>query len=290
MKEKGSHYLEANSVVYPNFKYIDNVIFPNQVFVTTGNGDKVKPEFNKMIEEDNKTASKEGFFSNQSTVKNNHTTNSYSFQVQKPQRTWVVKTKQSKTEKPLIEVVSQKLKLDDQIFKDKVKKISKENEISKIQAKKKVFLNSIESQKNQTNLMTKSFEKKGSKPVKTSSQNKSFLHKTVAQHQNNLSTKTSQRSFLNNKLKVLNFDSKANFPRKNNENFQSFVSNPSHNGILKLPYQRDVLQMKTHKNFSNSPIFRQQNVGYSKRYQTRFHSKTKPQLSKTSFAKEHANQ
>ena len=29
MKEKGSHYLETNSVVYPNFKCLDEVIFPN---------------------------------------------------------------------------------------------------------------------------------------------------------------------------------------------------------------------------------------------------------------------
>ena len=44
MKEKGSHYLEPNSMVYPNFKCSDNVVFPNQVFVTTGNGEGVKPK------------------------------------------------------------------------------------------------------------------------------------------------------------------------------------------------------------------------------------------------------
>ena len=32
----------------------------NQVFVTSGNRDKVKPEINKIVEEDNKEASKEG--------------------------------------------------------------------------------------------------------------------------------------------------------------------------------------------------------------------------------------
>lgn len=62
LKEKVSHYLETNNVAYPNFKCSDDVIFPNQVFVTSGNGDKVKHEINKIVKEDNKEASKEGFF------------------------------------------------------------------------------------------------------------------------------------------------------------------------------------------------------------------------------------
>lgn len=33
MKETCPHYLESNFVVYPNFKCIDDVVFPNQVFV-----------------------------------------------------------------------------------------------------------------------------------------------------------------------------------------------------------------------------------------------------------------
>ena len=53
MKEKGAHYLELHLVVYPNFKCSDDVIFPNQVFVTTGNVNQIKAEFNKLVEEDN---------------------------------------------------------------------------------------------------------------------------------------------------------------------------------------------------------------------------------------------
>ena len=62
MKEKGAHYLETHSVVYPNFKCTDDVIFPNQVFITTENVDQIKPKFNKLVEEDNKKTSNEGFF------------------------------------------------------------------------------------------------------------------------------------------------------------------------------------------------------------------------------------
>ncbi|XP_052622678.1 uncharacterized protein LOC128127967 [Lactuca sativa] len=57
--EKGEHYLETNTVVYPNFKCTDDVIFPNQVFVTTGNVENIKPELKKMIEEDNSKTTEE---------------------------------------------------------------------------------------------------------------------------------------------------------------------------------------------------------------------------------------
>ena len=79
MKEKGSHFLEPNTVVYPNFKCSVEVVFPNQVFVTSGNVDKVTPEINKTVEEDDMKVLKEGYFSNQSTVENNLTKNSYTF-------------------------------------------------------------------------------------------------------------------------------------------------------------------------------------------------------------------
>ena len=80
MKEKPPHYLESNSVVYPYFKCIDSLVFTNQVFVTTENGEKVNPEINKVVVEDNKEATKEGFFSNQSIVENNLNKNSLAFQ------------------------------------------------------------------------------------------------------------------------------------------------------------------------------------------------------------------
>ncbi|KAL7618630.1 hypothetical protein Lser_V15G03678 [Lactuca serriola] len=59
MKEKGSHYLETNTVVFPNFKCTDDVIFPNQVFVTKGNVKNIKPELKKMVEEDNSKTTEE---------------------------------------------------------------------------------------------------------------------------------------------------------------------------------------------------------------------------------------
>ena len=84
MKEKGPHYLESNYVVYPNFKCTNDVVFPNQVFVTTGSGYKVNHEISKIIVEGNKGASKERFFSNQRTVENSPNKNSSTFQRQKP--------------------------------------------------------------------------------------------------------------------------------------------------------------------------------------------------------------
>ena len=70
LKDKGKHYLESHSVVYPRFKDTYEVLFSNQVFVTTGNGDKVDPELNKLIKEDNKGVKKESFYSNQNTIEN----------------------------------------------------------------------------------------------------------------------------------------------------------------------------------------------------------------------------
>ena len=78
--EKGPHYLESNSVVYPNFKCTDDAVFPNQVFITTRNGDKDNPEVNKIVDEDKKETTKERFLSNQSTVENTLNKNSSTFQ------------------------------------------------------------------------------------------------------------------------------------------------------------------------------------------------------------------
>ncbi|XP_052627545.1 uncharacterized protein LOC128134134 [Lactuca sativa] len=59
MNEKGPHYLETNRVVFPNFKCTDDVIFPNQVFVTKGNVENIKPELKKLVEEDNSKTTEE---------------------------------------------------------------------------------------------------------------------------------------------------------------------------------------------------------------------------------------
>nr|KAJ0198423.1 hypothetical protein LSAT_V11C700376100 [Lactuca sativa] len=83
LDDKGAHYLETNTVVYPNFPCTYNTVFPNQVFVTTGNVEKIKPEFNKMVENDNKRSTTERFFADQKMVENNLTQNSYVFQCQK---------------------------------------------------------------------------------------------------------------------------------------------------------------------------------------------------------------
>ncbi|XP_052623760.1 uncharacterized protein LOC111907064 [Lactuca sativa] len=60
LNAKGAHYLETNTVVYPNFTCTDKTVFPNQVFVTTGNVEQIKPEFNKMVEIDNKRLTTKG--------------------------------------------------------------------------------------------------------------------------------------------------------------------------------------------------------------------------------------
>ncbi|XP_052622499.1 uncharacterized protein LOC128127833 [Lactuca sativa] len=148
LSEEGAHYLETNIVVYPIFKCTDDIVFPNQIFVTTGNVENIKPEFKILVEEDNKKTSDEGFFSNQSTIENNLTKNSYIFQRQKPKRIWVEKSKLEKkivntTEnvftkhdnvKPEIKEVNKAIKLNSKEFKAQVEKFSKENNISKHQA------------------------------------------------------------------------------------------------------------------------------------------------------------
>ncbi|XP_023733619.1 uncharacterized protein LOC111881461 [Lactuca sativa] len=152
---KGAHFLETNTVVYPNFKCSDDVIFPNQVFVTTGNVENVKPKFKKLVKEDNLKTTYDGFFLNQSTVENNLTKNSYVFNRQKPQRKWVEKSQTVKEVLEPIVVETEKLvKLNSKEFKDQVDKFSKENNISKRQARKKIFWQTIESQK-MTNKTTK---------------------------------------------------------------------------------------------------------------------------------------
>lgn len=146
MNEKGAHYLETNTVVYPNFTCTDEVVFPNQVFFTTGNAENVKPEFNKMIEEDNKRSTDEGFFANQNIVENNITKNSYVFQKQKSKELWVVKSEKQKDVVTKEVVYSTPIvKLNSNEFKVLVNNFSKEHKISKRNARKAVFLvNSVQ--------------------------------------------------------------------------------------------------------------------------------------------------
>lgn len=70
LKDKGSHFLEPNAVVYPRFKDFEDIVYPNQVFVTKGNGDTVALELNKLVNEDNVNVTDEGFYSNKRTIKN----------------------------------------------------------------------------------------------------------------------------------------------------------------------------------------------------------------------------
>ncbi|XP_023752546.1 uncharacterized protein LOC111900907 [Lactuca sativa] len=87
----------------------DDVVFPNQVFITTGNVENVKPEFKKLVEQDNLKTSDEAFFANQSTIENNLTNNSYVYQRQKSQRKWVEK---SKLEKEVTKPIFEETKID----------------------------------------------------------------------------------------------------------------------------------------------------------------------------------
>ena len=76
-----------------------------------------------IIEEDNKKTSDEGFFSNQSTVENNLTKNSYVFQRQKPQWKWVEKQENTKEIlKQESNETNENVKLNSQEFKDLVEK------------------------------------------------------------------------------------------------------------------------------------------------------------------------
>lgn len=99
----------------------------------------MKPEISKLVEEDNKKVSKEGFFSNQSTIENNLTRNSYTFQHQKPSRTWVVKTETLKPEKQTITNISETTIEKGQTQKENVQNISKENVISMNKARNKAY-------------------------------------------------------------------------------------------------------------------------------------------------------
>ena len=131
LNDKGAHYLETNTVVYPNFVCTDKTIFPNQVFVTTGNAEKIHPEFNKMIEKDNLKSTIEGFFANQNTEENNLTQNSYVFQKQKSLQKWVVKGEKPNKIFEKVEKSKAEVKLNSHEFKLMVGNYSTENNVLK---------------------------------------------------------------------------------------------------------------------------------------------------------------
>lgn len=81
MNEKGKHYLEQNVVLYPQFKD-----FPNQVFVTSGNGENVNSKLMVLLEEDNMKVTDERFYSNQNVELNNLNQRSKTFQRKKNEK------------------------------------------------------------------------------------------------------------------------------------------------------------------------------------------------------------
>lgn len=58
LNKKGQHYLEQSVGVYPKFKD-----FPNQVFVTKGNYDKIDQRFISMVNKDNMKVTYAGLYS-----------------------------------------------------------------------------------------------------------------------------------------------------------------------------------------------------------------------------------
>ena len=99
----------------------------------------MNPEINKIVVEDNKEVSKEGFFLIQSTVENTLNKTSSTFQRQKPKRTWEVKTEKVNDEKQSNELVYQNQKTKTQIFNEQLQKVSKEEGISMSKARNEVY-------------------------------------------------------------------------------------------------------------------------------------------------------
>ena len=99
LKEKGKHLSEQSSVLYPTC--VKGL--PNQVFVTTGNGDNVDPKINELLKEDNSKVTDEVFYSYQNVIENGLNQRSKAFESQKGQNhfpkkkkntngVWIVKT------------------------------------------------------------------------------------------------------------------------------------------------------------------------------------------------------
>ena len=131
--------METNTVVYPNFTCTDKTVIPNQVFVTAGNVEKIKPEFKKMVENDNKRSTTKVFFANQNTIENNLTQNSYIFQRQKPPQKWLVNHEKEKKVFQKDVKTKSEVKLNSHELKMMVGKFSSENNVSKRKTRKEIF-------------------------------------------------------------------------------------------------------------------------------------------------------
>lgn len=92
-----------------------------------------------MFDEDNKEATKEGFFSNESTVENNLNKNSFTFQTQNPKRVWEVKKAKIVDEKLSNEYDSPTQTSKAQMFIAKIQEISKDEGKSMSKAWKNVY-------------------------------------------------------------------------------------------------------------------------------------------------------
>lgn len=90
----------------------------------------MNPEINKIVDEDKKIITKDGFFSNQSMIENTLNNNSTNFQRQKPKRFWEVKSKKSKGDDQTNEPVSKKQNKKAQIFNEDIQKVAKEEGVS----------------------------------------------------------------------------------------------------------------------------------------------------------------
>nr|KAJ0207989.1 hypothetical protein LSAT_V11C500266000 [Lactuca sativa] len=259
LNDKGAHYLETNTVVYPNFTCTNNTIFPNQVFVTNGNVEKIKPEFNKMVENDNKRSTTEGFFANQNTVENNLTQNSYVFQRQKSSQKWVVKGEKEnkifeRVEKPKIE-----MKLISHKFKLMVGNYSTENNVSKRKARKSIFWQVVSNNKPKVE-KTQISKSKSSKFQRRYKQKDTSFHNPI------------------NSVDKIPMQNNDKFVRKYNNNrkfetSQKFVNDQKFHNVGKLTNNSSTLNVKTQTkmkfspkqpNFPNPSVSKPTKVSYTK--------------------------
>ncbi|XP_023759875.1 uncharacterized protein LOC111908280 [Lactuca sativa] len=231
--EKGAHFLETNIVVYPNFKCTDDVLFTNQVFFTTGNVENIKLEFNKMVKEDNKKISDEGFFSNQSTVENNLTKNSSVFQRQKPQGKSVEKQENIKEIlKQESKETNENVKLNSQEFKILVEKFSNEKRISKGQAQNIFFFANK--------------KENPAQPISSDSQNYSMKFSTSSK----IFQRNAQKKNFHSKSQQKFSTSNSSFPKPTNPQ-NRFSSNRTNQYFANVPKFETVRKFEDNQTFVN---------------------------------------
>ena len=236
-------------MVYPNFVCTDKIIFPNQVFVTTGNAEKIHPEFNKMVEKDNQRSTIEGFFANQNTEENNLTQNPYVFQKQKSSQKWVVKG-----EKPKDEV-----KLNTHEFKFMVGKYSTKNNVSKRKARKAIFWQVVSNdkpraEKEQISKTTSSKFQSKNKQIDSS------FHKPI--------NSVDKIPMNNNDKLVRKYDNNRKFENSqkfvNNQKFQNVGKFTNTSSSLKDSTQAKVKFSPKQPNFPNPSVSKPTKVSYTK--------------------------